>query len=297
MRKLFFTILISAFFIQFGFTQTEKQTIAIDWFEWERNVDNAVGEGVQDAVINGFINAGRFNVIDKESLGLVKKEQERQMSESGISAENAERQAKMRELGADYIITGRVVGYARDQEQVTTKLITGGQKTYTRYTVKLQFNINALNAADGSVVGNKIINEKASSIKSYDDAMLNVLKSLDYEVELFIQEYFPLEIFIAEISSQKKGKAKEVLIAAGDKLGVEKGDKFSVFEITYLSGMKREKEIGKIIVKEVEGTNFSKCKVSDGGEEIFKKFNEGKEIICVSMEDSGAKKFVKGLGF
>ncbi len=296
MKKLIFTILLGVFFIHFSYSQTEKQTIAIDWFEWERNVNNAVGEGVQDAVINGFIKAGRFVVIDKEGLGLVKKEQDRQMSEVSISAENAERQAQMRELGADYIITGRVNGYSRDKKRVSTELITGEKKTYTRYTVKLQFTINALNAADGSVVGTEIINESSSSIKSYEEAMLDVLKSLDYEVELFIQKYFPLEIFIAEISSQKRGKAKEVLIAAGSELGIEKGDKFKVLEITMLSGMKREKEIGKIRVKEVEGTNFSMCKVNNGGEEIFKKFNEGKKIVCVSLEDSGAKKFVKGLG-
>lgn len=295
MKKLMF-ILLGCLIINISFSQTEKETIAIDLFEWGPNVDNAIGDGVQDAVINGFIKEGRFNVIDKDRLGFVHSEQNRQMSENAINAENAKRQAKMKELGADYIITGKVTGYAANKEEKTAKIIGGGTKTYTEYSINLQFTLNALASTDGSVVGTEIISETGISDQSISDAVLKVLKSFDYEVELFIQKYFPLEVKIVEISNQKKGKAKEVLIAGGEILGLKKGDKFKVVEISMLGGMKREKEIGKITIKTVEGDNFSKCKVNDGGEELFKKFNEEKTLICISLQDSGAKKFVKGLG-
>jgi hypothetical protein len=82
----------------------------------------------------------------------------------------------------------------------------------------------------------------------------------------------------------------------GSELGVVKGDQFKVVEIMDYDGVKRQKEIGKISVTVVEGGNFSLCKVKDGGEDILKKFNEGRDVMCISIPDQGVKKFFKGMG-
>lgn len=277
----------------------KKQVVAIDWFKATGNASSSIATGVQESVSTGFINDGRFTIIDKNKLGYVKDEQVRQQSTDALNKENAERQNKLKEIGADYVVTGVVSNYSENiSKQKAYKDKNGNiTGTYRDYTTKIQFTITAISIVDGTIKGKKTITESGISRKSTEEAKASAIKDIIYKTEVFIQENFPFEVNIEEISAEKKGKATLVLIGGGSAMGVKKGDLFKVVEISTLRGKTRKKEIGKLKVSAVDDENFATCKVKDGGDIILKKFNEGKELKCISLKDNGAKRLLKGFGF
>ncbi len=290
--SLVFSLIINA--------QAKKEVVAIDWFKSSGSASSSLSTAVQESVSTGFLKDGRFTVIDKNKLGYVRKEQDRQQNADAMNKENAERQNKLKEIGADYVITGVVTNYSENPEKVPSQKIIGSDKMsapYTRYNVEIQFTITAISITDGSLKGKKTITQGSSSKDSYGVAKADAVKDIIYKTEVFIQENFPFEVEIEEISAEKKGKATLVLIGAGSSMGVNKGDKFKVMEISTLKGRTRKKEIGTITVSKVDDENFATCKVKKGGDVILKKFNDGKKIKCISLKDSGAKKLIKGFGF
>ncbi|MCF8230009.1 MAG: hypothetical protein K9G58_03720 [Bacteroidales bacterium] len=296
MRKLLLFTWVIFFIVPLN-AQTQKENLAIDKFGWDENIPAEVGQKLREAVYNAFIKTNRFNVIEKKVMEDALENALAQKENDTLEVNTFSRYEVLKSLGADYIIKGDITGIITDSKNVTSKQIGGGERTYTQYQVGMQFVITAINVADSSIIGTEVIKETGYSEKSYNEALLDYLKSLDYKVEIFIQRYFPLDILLVEITDEKRDKAREVLIAAGEKFGINKGDKFKVVEVSILAGMRREKEIGKVTVLNVEGENFSNCKVNDGEKEIFQSFEAGKELICISLEDSGAKKLIKELGF
>lgn len=274
----------------------EKEVVAIDWFKSGGNASSSLATAVQESVSTGFIKDGRFTVIEKNKLGYVQKEQDRQQSADAMNKENAERQNKLKELGADYVVTGVVTNYAESVEDGISKDKDGNVSTYKVYKTEIQFALSAMSIIDGSIKGKKSITLSKTSQDSYSKAKSKTIKAIIYKTEVFIQENFPFEVTIEEISAEKKGKATLVLVGAGSAMGMKKGDKFKVMEISMFKGKTRKKEIGKLSVSKVDDENFSSCKVTKGGDVILKKYNEGKTIKCISLKDSGAKKLIKGFG-
>lgn len=116
-----------------------------------------------------------------------------------------------------------------------------------------------------------------------------ILKTLDYvklSMDDFVDEYFKIEGTIVQIEEVKNKKAKTVYIDLGKTKGVLESQKFLVYAEVDIAGEISRKEIGQLNVKEVLSAGRSLCKVTKGGEEIFRLNQEGTKLIVVSRKQT-----------
>jgi len=111
-----------------------------------------------------------------------------------------------------------------------------------------------------------------------DGALAVVLKDLNKKVQDFVRKSFPIVVEIISIEkTDKKGIAKEILIAGGEQDGMKKKVKLVVFKNESITvrgeTLNRKKRMGLIEVIRTEGNNFSVCKIKEGANMITRAIN------------------------
>lgn len=285
MKKTFFIVATVLIACQVSYGQ--KTSVGILPFTFfEEASDYQVVSAIQEEITNAFVEAKRFNIVDRAKLNALKFEKELQKTEDFIDGKVVAQSASM---GAEYLVSGHVI--SAEVEEIPFSDGTTG------YKAKLSINLKVIEVATGQVITSSTIEPKAGNLlaaaagvgpQSPEAAFSKALKDIKKDIDEFLVENFPLTVSIAEISEEKGGEASVVLISVGSKYGVEKKDEFKVVVISQMEvdgkQLTRKKDIGKIRVSAVEDENFSKCDVKDGGKDIFDKFNSGENIKCISLK-------------
>ena len=236
----------------------------------KKGQDDEYTTAIQDAVTNAFLKSKRFSLVEREKMSQLKSEKELQKSEDFIDGSVVE---QTKTLGAQYVVLGNISESSLTSK--TTNVYMVGNVTVI--TAKISFSIKVVDVATGQIIASKNFTNSAKGKNAFN----NTLEELNPIIESFIKENFKITVSLAEIEEKnKKGEAFKVLIAAGSSTGVKKNDEFKVFENTEMiidgQTLIRKKNIGKIVVEDVEDENFSKCIVKEGGKNIADKIAAGK---------------------
>lgn len=113
-------------------------------------------------------------------------------------------------------------------------------------------------------------------------------KFTNYYIKLLLEQLnsscFDVRYPVIRVTDSKKGKAKELLVAAGSGQLMKEKDEVEIFEREALEvqgrTMYRPIVVGECEVEIVEGAHFSKVKVKSGGEVIQIKINSGTPLFC-----------------
>lgn len=263
------------------FAQEKKEVVLIGDIKCSYNNSEQFKKNVHDVIVQAFVEKGLHDVIDINTLSAVGQEIYRQSGESALNEDNMRRLSEAGVKGADWIVTGTLSNY----DAVPVKNDKG---QLTGYNGKLNFVFKVTNLKDGTQKGvADIACSTFLSEKTKDAAIMKAVKNAKDKVIKKIKGIFPVVAEIVEITAEKKGAAKTLLIEAGTALGVQKGDQFKICEEKMFRGKKRIVEIGRIKVVDVQGDDFAECKVVKGGDKILKDFNAELKIFAEMIERTG----------
>lgn len=273
-------ITFGIFFIMLFNVQAQEDAIPIvGVLGFEANgVEQEQAQQVSSKIEIAIYNSKRFNLVTRRFLEAIETERER--SKEAINLERvAIEQGKA--IGAQYIVKGEVSRFdrkTRNRNQRSSSTISSQRtipQVYTSTTVSFEL---------------EIIEVKTGIVKA-TNSYTGSLNQVDAHIKNFIRKEFPYSFTVLEVL-KKKGdkKAKAVLIDGGFKQGIYYGVLLDVIEVIPedVEGIivNREVEIGKMYVRAVDfGGNFSKCTVQKGKKTIFKKLEEGKNIVCRAPKD------------
>ena len=291
---LTFTLIFQIFL---AFAQSEKTSIAV--LPFINSVDRSnSGNLFQEMVTKEFVKTGRFDIVDRTKFQKVMDELNVQKSEEFLNSKIVD-QGKL--LGAQYLVTGVITQVNSSSQNMVNNSIPS---TIWKHTIRFSYQV--IDVETGRAVYSENIGSEntAAHQGNQSDAMDNAQCLLRKQIRNAVMKEFPEEIQIVKIEkTNKKGLPDEVLISAGtnffdaDSKGNEcdKGiiDKINIFkkkdvvrlkayeiEVLTVNGKesKREKEIGMLKLKDVQG-DFSVCEVTDGAKEIQDMVNGNQKIL------------------
>lgn len=274
-----------------------KETVIVDRFI--STTDHALAlettHALRDMALQAFTEKGRFNIVDSEQNAVLQKlnSTRKQYSEESVNASNVldeESTEVYKSLGAKYLVQGRLTNLSVSYVETTNS------SPYYRGEVTLVLSVH--NIADGSVKASETLEfigiDSEVAKQSVDDAV----KSTKSKIMAYVDRHFTFITRIEQIEvMSKKGAAKELYIAGGTEMGVQKGQTFIVRVLKQIGSRTTLIEIGKLKAKEVlDGVTL--CTVSKGGEEIsqiFKNTGNFSTLVIESDKLSAGAAFVGGL--
>lgn len=269
-----------------GFSQAKPRVAVIDfenkstWYWWGERL----GEAAADVFVTELLQSGKFSVIEREKLNAVLAEQG--LGASGaVTPQTAAQIGKL--LGVQYILTGSVT-------QFSISDVGGGFRSLgaSVTTGKVVLDARLVNTTTGEIV----VAEEAENNKRMIGARFRSARfKQSYDYGLAHEVMHPAVVKISEkIVDSASGLAApagqgmvadvsdgEVIINLGGNHGVKVGEIFYVFRkgktvIDPATGqplVTKEKQVGEIIVTEVEAT-YSTCSIKSGevkAEDIVRK--------------------------
>ena len=280
--------------INFVTSAQEKTSVGILPFTYiEGSATLQDVNSIQETIINAFVKTKRFNIVDRSKMDALKKEKELQKSEDFIDGYVIKQGIS---LGADYLISGHVIS-ANAERMETSPSKRTGNVTVT-YKAKLSIQLKVIDVATGQVINSESIEPKSGSTlggmmglapSSPQAAVLKAIKGIEDKVDDFVYENFPATFPIVEIQEKdSEGYATQILIAGGSAYDLQKGDRLKVVEVSIVEvgekKLERKKQIGEIIIINVEDENFSTCSVDSGGIEINSKFEAKVKLLVITND-------------
>lgn len=261
----------------------DKKTIAV----WPFQGDNQYGaiEALHNIVTDAVNKSERFYLVERSKLNAILQELDLQKGYETMNSDVLVEQGKA--LGANYHLFGHINSVGTKSDRRTDSK----NRAYTAYTCVISLNLRIVDIETGLVketetitVGQDLFDAMLSS-RDKNEAWNRTCKKMRTKVTKFIKKAFPLSISIVEIHKEKKGKAYELLIEAGDIAGLKKNDKLQVYELkpmTTSNGKTTDRKISvaSLTVKEVQGDYVSLCRVKKGGGDLKNKFLGGAKLIC-----------------
>ena len=246
---------------------------------------------INDAITNALVKTNRFSIVDRSKMQALQQEKNLQKTEDFMDGQVV---AQGKSLGAEYLVSGNVNSYTNDGN-----------------VAKFTFTLSVIDVASNRVLGSEQIESKGGGYGGAilmgmvatastgqatpntgdpESAFKKALNDVSKDVDRFVNKNFPLMLSIAELQQKdKKGMPLTLLISGGSSMGVKKGDKFRVVELSEMEvdgkKMTRKKEVGQVQVVNVEDENFSSCKVLAGGAEIGTKSQSGAKLKIVTLSE------------
>lgn len=282
MKKILLAIMFGVMALcTYAQSNTEgKEKVYIDYFSHSRDISNTMAEALRSKVIEGIHEMNRVVLIDVASDEALKKEAIRRQEESAMGDVTA-RSEEMKTLGARYLIQGQI------SSMTATRKKDDDGKIY--YKGSVSYTLKVVDPSDGTLKGTQTFTHEGLTGGRGDTSEEAILKTLDYvklSMDDFVDEYFKIEGTIVQIEEVKNKKAKTVYIDLGKAKGVLESQKFLVYAEVDIAGEISRKEIGQLNVKEVLSAGRSLCKVTKGGEEIFRLNQEGTKLVVVSRKQT-----------
>jgi hypothetical protein len=274
-----------------------KETVIVDRFI--STTDHVLAlettHALRDMALQAFTEKGRFNIVDSEQNAVLQKlnSTRKQYSEESVNASNVlddESTEVYKSLGAKYLVQGRLTNLSVSYVETTNS------SPYYRGEVTLVLSVH--NIADGSVKASETLEFIGIDSEVARQAVDDAVKSTKSKIMAYVDRHFTFITRIEQIEvMSKKGVAKELYIAGGTEMGVQKGQTFIVRVLKQIGSRTTLIEIGKLKAKEVlDGVTL--CTVSKGGEEIsqiFKNTGNFSTLVIESDKLSAGAAFVGGL--
>lgn len=267
----------------FGICQDEKIKIAFTPLKFNASVGQENANSLKEIIQNQFLQTNRFVVVDRSNNDLIDQEKSLQYTSDFIDGEVVE---MGKNLGAQYIITGTVLGVSNVRKPYTN--YSTGKITY-KYNASVSIQLKVIDIVTTEIVaseslygsGTNVDPGKAMSFALYG-GMIN--GGISKDVGEFIAVHFPVKVQIQEIlSTDKKGYASEILLFGGSEIGISEGDKIEIKTISQLEiggkMVERKTTIAEVKVSDVQDEYFSVGKIKSGGDVLLDKFNAGEELI------------------
>ncbi len=279
-----------------GLAQSGKTSIAILDFSASSGIDRQFIQTAQEATTQGFIRAKRFVIVDRSRLDAIQKERNLQKSEEFIMSSFSVEQRSA--IGAQFLVQGNVTNGSLNSTNVSFTDSKGATKYSIRHDAQLAVSIRVVDVSTGTSDVAVTISGSGSSGGFFlgvaqngtqEQALSNAINSLTKEVDKWIGKTFPAQFAIVEIqSSDDKSGAKQVLVAGGTGTGLVKGERLMVILETVINvngaDKKRYQEVGELKVMDLDGEDFSICKVVSGGSGILQRFNSKEKIYAQTIK-------------
>lgn len=286
MKKFLSLVAIMVIAISAFAQDPQKETVIVENFYYLTSVvdGSEIANGIRDAFVQGFIQKGRFNVVDAHLDATLQKfnEKRKQNSEENVDASNvldAETTEAYKALGAKYIVQGQVTSV--NNNWVKKALSEDKYNWQSEITVSLTIH----NIVDGSIHASEQMrimgwdNEKAALAQS------SAIRGASDDVKKLVDKHFPFTTHIEQVEkSNKKGEAQELYIVGGTEMGVQKGQTFVVKLVKKIGSRTTQVEIGKLKAKEVMD-GLTLCTVTKGGKEIaeeYKQSGDFSKLVVIS---------------
>lgn len=272
MKKLFFTVVLLAAGSAMSFAQ--KAVVYCDDFKFRSDIGLAAATQLRSLVLSSVSETGRVNIIDGADEQMLQDEALRRAKEEAMSDATA-RTTLMKQLGADYILSGVFTQLVFEQKQYSDGSVY--------YDASGSYSLKVTKSEDGTLLASKDFAlgglMAASTGATKDEAYATVLKVVGKQVRDFVDDNFKLRaVIIGEDYEVKKNSITKCYATIGSDHGVSKGQALDVAVIKVVAGRETEKVIGELKVEEVVAGDLSLCKVSKGGAEIFKAMKEYLDI-------------------
>ena len=290
-----------------SYAQSDKTTVGILPFSYVNtgSVEQYV-ETINELVESAFVNANRQIVVSRTEFNELKQEIERNKGSEFIDGKAVN---QGRQMGAQYLVKGRVLGAGKSVEKTTSGT------TYN--AAKIDLSVKVIDVETGQVVASQVLHGTASDgrasnisdglgggsllstiLKTTEGTVINkggtsdimtaASESLSSTVYKWVSERFVAKLSIVKILEQDDRKgAQTILIAGGSSLGLRSGSRLKVVEMEELEvdgkTEVREIEVAQLKVDKVEGEKFSNCKVTDGGKELLLKFNAKTKLKALTV--------------
>jgi hypothetical protein len=226
---------------------------------------------VSERVLDVLNQQNRFQVIDLDGTArqeAISKSQENYKSKNWIEANKS--------ISAEYTLTGVLTSIK------FIRLNAGkGYKATITYITKI------INTESGEIIqnGTATFTSSKSEIKlTPESALQSAIQTTVASLSQYFSSSFPIKLNLVRIEKEKKGKALDVLLDGGSKIGISLNTKYDAYFIDNSLGKPLPKFIGELKITRILSEDFSEAKVTDGGKDIFKYLNDGKKIICKSKE-------------
>ncbi len=277
--KITFSFFFASCFWLSVFAQAPTQTtIGILAFRATSSGHASKAEIIQEVVTSAFVNAKRFDIVERKRLQLIEKERELQKSEDFLDGYIVE---QSKSVGAQVLLSGT---YSGDSRLLDIKLfdVSDGKlkgALTISFTEQKKGLLEKMAALDSRY---RMYQSATNNSKMLSDADRYLLFR---EVSKFMDEHFPpplVQVVRAEDASGSK--VKMLLIAGGTAKNIKKNDLLEVYfnETLEVEGeqMQRPVALGSGKVVKVENDNFSQLEVEEGNKEIKEKLDAGMKLFC-----------------
>lgn len=255
-----------------------KEMLAIELFGYGYNVPYDLVDPVRQAVANGAINRGRYYVVDAQSV-LQQQYGGEYVYYGGNSGlfHPTERMENLYCAGVRYVLSGYISQYYIHRYK------SSPSSKYFTYESAITVHLTGYDLDTQTILQTKVLTlHGTGSTQEYADE--SAIRSLSSYTFSFCQSNFKIISFIAQLGEpNKNGKSKTCLISAGSELGLQKTDLFNVFEMEMDGTMKN---IGKVKVTKVVGTNAAECNITSGADKVTKAYLQGKQLVLLSREQA-----------
>jgi len=280
-KRLLFILFVSSL------TYGQQETIGLQSIKsLNPETDYVEAEMIFQKVKEVLVNSRNFEVLDRESLGIVLTEQEIQKQITSINARVVD-QGKI--AGAKNIVGGKLINvtYKKALDLLKKSKIEGQALQRAVFS----FSIDIIDTETAQTLETKnfkigVLNPKSLGGLTKQDAFLNALQSLTKDLEKFLNKFIAKPIAIVSIEEEKGGTAKKILINTGAANGATKNSKISIYELSMVTigdrQTQREKWVADIKINAIEGDELSTATVIKGGKALLDKFNSQATLICKS---------------
>lgn len=265
--------------------QTDKTSIGIlpvtstDGKQYKETVS------ITEEVTNSFVKTKRFIMVDRTKMDALKNEKNLQKTEDFMDGSTIE---QGKSLGAQFLISNTLNSYSNNGEVCKFSLSLKVIDVATGQIITSE-TIEAKGGGIGGSLTNAALGANVANTNDKDGALKKALKDVTGEIDKFVSKNFPATFSIAEISEKdSKGGAKTILISGGSDMGLKKGDKLKIVEVSEMEvngkKMTRKKDVAEIKITKVEDSNFSSCTVSSGNADITTKFDAKAKLQVITLE-------------
>ena len=259
----------------------QRTTIGLLTFEANRYQDFQEADLLTERVKEIFFESKRFRPIDRTAYAEANKFREGEIQKN-IDYINGYVTEQGIKDGAKFIVGGKLIALSY------SKTKDGSFKCDMSFSISINdIETNELIATKTFNPGGPLSFKLSGGTET--QAMVNTLRAAQKDIENYIINNVPFIAPIQQIDPVKK--SAEILIVAGKNEGVNKGDRFGIYQVTEIEtvkGLKVRKElVAKFPIKVVEG-DFSKAFVGKNATELLDKYNDDTiKLICQSMPKSG----------
>lgn len=263
----------------------------------EASVSSSDAKMIQESVINSFVTAKKFSVVDREKLQALENEKKLQRTESFIDSKQTIQDGVSK--GASYLIATNILSLRHSEMKrgwesmlqlqvkvldVSTGEILATENITSEYVEpsKLALDARSKFASKKEIKAMEQRTEKLKEIKSHkEEAFTTALERLDDNMKVFSNSNFPVTLDILNWDTKNKNL---FLLASGSGIGLYPGQLLDVVHTIETTigerTITRNQKVAVACIVKVEDSNFSEAMIIST-EKTYKKSRENESTLKI----------------